>query len=346
MTKCPQTNVLMVGNDPSVKGGMTSVIVQLLSYDWDAHGIHMSFIPTYIEGNPVRKVLFFAKSLLHIRKQLKRFNPHRPDIVHIHMSYRGSFVRARIIHQMCKCANVPDIVHMHGSEFSKWFSSCREKKQRQIREFLSEVNRVIVLGDSWKKRIQSIEPDTTIQVVHNSVKIPELDKINQWNNTTFQVLYMGVLIKRRGVSDLLDAVAMLRDDNLLGNMRFIVAGTGSEEVLLKDKVKKSNLEDVVHFTGWVNGDEKALLYQESQAFVLPSYNEGLPVAVLEAISYGLPVISTDIGDIQAAVHDGENGIIITPGDISALVDALNGIHQSSKEPKEHGRSKKRRKRSR
>ena len=328
MTKCPQTNVLMVGNDPSVKGGMTSVIVQLLSYDWDAHGIHMSFIPTYIEGNPVRKVLFFAKSLLHIRKQLKRFNPHRPDVVHIHMSYRGSFVRARIIHQMCKCANVPDIVHMHGSEFSKWFSSCREKKQRQIREFLSEVNRVIVLGDSWKKRIQSIEPDTTIQVVHNSVKIPELDKINQWNNTTFQVLYMGVLIKRRGVSDLLDAVAMLRDDNLLGNMRFIVAGTGSEEVLLKDKVKKSNLEDVVHFTGWVNGDEKALLYQESQAFVLPSYNEGLPVAVLEAISYGLPVISTDIGDIQAAVHDGENGIIITPGDISALVDALNGIHQS------------------
>ena len=186
----------MVGNDPSVKGGMTSVIVQLLSYDWDAHGIHMSFIPTYIEGNPVRKVLFFAKSLLHIRKQLKRFNPHRPDVVHIHMSYRGSFVRARIIHQMCKCANVPDIVHMHGSEFSKWFSSCREKKQRQIREFLSEVNRVIVLGDSWKKRIQSIEPDTTIQVVHNSVKIPELDKINQWNNTTFQVLYMGVLIKR------------------------------------------------------------------------------------------------------------------------------------------------------
>lgn len=61
----------MVGNDPSVKGGMTSVIVQLLSYDWDAHGIHMSFIPTYIEGNPVRKVLFFCQVITAYTETIK-----------------------------------------------------------------------------------------------------------------------------------------------------------------------------------------------------------------------------------------------------------------------------------
>ena len=109
--------VLMLGNDPSVKGGITSVISQLLAHDWNSEGIDMKFIPTYVETNNVRKILFFAKALRRINKELKT---NKPDVVHMHMSYKGSFTRKFFLHKLCKKNNIPDIIHLHGSEFKKW----------------------------------------------------------------------------------------------------------------------------------------------------------------------------------------------------------------------------------
>ena len=84
------TRVLLVGNDPSVKGGITSVITQILSHDWKSENIDMTFIPTYIETNTVNKVLYYIKAYIKIRRILKN---KKIDVVHIHMSYRGSFYR-------------------------------------------------------------------------------------------------------------------------------------------------------------------------------------------------------------------------------------------------------------
>ena len=84
------TRVLLVGNDPSVKGGITSVITQILSHDWESENIDMTFIPTYIETNTVNKVLYYIKAYIKIRRLLKN---KKIDVVHIHMSYRGSFYR-------------------------------------------------------------------------------------------------------------------------------------------------------------------------------------------------------------------------------------------------------------
>ena len=93
--KSGNIRVLMIGNDSSVKGGITSVISQLLDHDWAADGVNMKFIPTYIAANPVKKILFFEKALRRIRGLLA--NPQtRPDVVHIHMSYKGSFVQEMV----------------------------------------------------------------------------------------------------------------------------------------------------------------------------------------------------------------------------------------------------------
>ena len=110
--------VLMIGNHQSVKGGITSVIQQLLSFDWDSVGVEMKFIPTYIEASGIKKIAYFIRAYMNIEKAMRT---NKPDIVHIHMSYRGSFYRKYAIHKLCKKYGVPDVIHLHGSEFQKWY---------------------------------------------------------------------------------------------------------------------------------------------------------------------------------------------------------------------------------
>ncbi len=311
--------VLMLGNDPSVKGGITSVISQLLAHDWSSEGIDMKFIPTYVETNNVRKILFFAKAFRRINKELKT---NKPDVVHMHMSYKGSFTRKFFLHKLCKKNNIPDIIHLHGSEFKKWFDESDDKKKEQIQTLLKESAGFIVLGDKWNKAVKEIEPKTNTVVVSNTVHIP--DYTVEWKQP-FTVLFMGVLIKRKGVADLINAIYLLNKENKLYNVRLVIAGSGAEEAELKAMCTQLGLDNYIEFAGWTAGEKKEKLFRESQMLVLPSYNEGLPIAILEAISCGMPVVATNVGDISSAVIDGENGYLIEPGDVLAIKKAIEKI---------------------
>lgn len=314
--------VLMVGNDSSVKGGITSVIQQLLEYDWNAVGIDMKFIPTYVEKNALKKIIFFIDAYDKIRKYISK---NRPDVVHIHMSYRGSFTRAKMIHELCVKNKIPTVVHLHGSEFKKWFDSCDEKKQKQIKEFMKQTGAFIVLGEKWNDTIKKIEKNTKTVVLSNSVKIPQ--KHVKWDDK-FKILFLGVLIKRKGVSDLLEAIKILKEKGKCEKLKFIIAGGGKEEETLKNKTEQLKINSLVEFVGWINGDKKKELLETSQMLVLPSYNEGLPIAILEAISYGMPVVSTNVGDISAAVINDKNGYLIEPGDVEKLASSLEKVFES------------------
>ena len=309
-------NVLMIGNHPTNKGGMTSVINQIRNHDWNQEGINLSFIPTYMPGNPIKKIIFFSCSYLKI---LFRFITNKPDVVHMHMSYKGSFTRKYAIHKLCKRFNIKDIIHLHGSEFEKWFYEVDEEKRKNIKTLLSEANCFIVLGEGWKNIVKTIEPATKVAVISNGIEIPK--ETVQWNEDYCQALFLGVLIPRKGVSDLIKAVEIIKDKGVC-NLRFAIAGTGEEEEKLKELVTEKHLEDLVSFVGWVAGDKKRNLLLESQVLVSPSYNEGLPISILEAASYGMPIVSTDVGDISMIVRDGINGYLINPGEVEDLAKAI------------------------
>ncbi len=317
--------VLMVGNSPKVKGGISSVISQLQSYNWDDDGVNMAFIPTYEGGSNLHKVLFFGHAYLDIRKYILE---KKPDIVHIHMSYKGSFSRKYMIHQLCIRNGIVDVVHMHGSEFELWYEKLNKKRKGTVKKLLDESGKVIVLGDRWEHVVKTIVPSARTMVISNAVSIPE--EKAQWSREEFHILFMGVLIKRKGVADLLQAIKIVSEQNIGKKITLVIAGEGEEEENLRNLCKTLGLESVVKFTGWVDGKRKKELLLESQLFVLPSYNEGLPVAVLEAMSYGLPVLATDVGDISDAVTDGENGFIIKPGDIATMGKIIGEIARDEK----------------
>ncbi len=312
--------VLMVGNHPSNKGGMTSVIGQIRSKEWTQEGIELTFIPTYFPGNPIKKVLFFGIAYFKI---LIRFFFNKPDIVHMHMSYKGSFTRKNAIHKLCKLFRVKDIIHLHGSEFEKWYYASKEEKRKKIKRLLSECDRFIVLGEGWKNIVNRIEPAAPVTIINNGIEIPE--EMVSWNDTCCQVLFLGVLIPRKGLRDLVKAVSILKDTGKIGILHFVIAGTGEEESVIKNLVKEAGVDDFVSFAGWVSGDKKKELLLKSQVLISTSYNEGLPISILEAASYGLPIVSTDVGDISSVVKNGINGFLFEPGDVDAIIDALKNI---------------------
>ena len=143
-----------------------------------------------------------------------------------------------------------------------------------------------------------------------------------WNANCCQLLFLGVLIPRKGVSDLIEAISRINKANMLGNIRLVIAGIGESESSLRQQVVDSRLANVISFAGWVADEKKKNLLLNSQILISPSYNEGLPISILEAASYGMPIIATDVGDTTAVVKNGENGYVIKPGDIDALSEAI------------------------
>lgn len=310
--------ILMVGNDPSVKGGITTVISQFRNYNWKNEDIDLKFIPTYIDKNNIIKIAFFFLAIVRFIFNIFFI---KPNYVHIHMSYKGSFTRTYILHVICKLFNVKDIIHLHGSEFEKWYNeSCNTEKKLKVRKLLKECCFMIVLGKKWEKKIKKIQPETNIIVVNNAINIP--DKVSYSYNDSFNILFLGVLIKRKGVYDLLNAISILNKKNVLNNVRFVIAGDGDERKKLESKSIELNIDKYIKFYGWINSEEKKALLESSQLLVLPSYNEGLPMAILEGISFGLPIIATNVGDISEAVIDGENGFLLEPGDVNKLAEYL------------------------
>ncbi len=315
--------ILTCGNHPSINGGITSVILQILSYDWKKYNIEMDFIPTYYGGNAVKKIIGF---MLAYCKLVFKFLTNKPNIVHIHMSYKGSFYRANYIQRLCKRFGIKTIIHLHGSMFKKWYDSIDEYEQDKVRKLFETADTTIVLGDKWYEAVSYISPKANIVILNNAVHIS--DKNISWNKDCFKVLFMGVLIERKGVNDLIETAKLLKDRNRIEGIKFVIAGSGTDENILKKKVSDYGLNSFVEFVGWVSGENKEKYYLDSQVFILPSYNEGLPVAILEAMSYGMPIITTDVGDISSAVTNEENGYIVEPGDVKEMANHIYELYSS------------------
>lgn len=241
------------------------------------------------------------------------------DVIHIHMSYKGSFYRKYYVTKLCKKNNKKVIIHLHGSEFKDFYNSGNEKRKKQIRELFTIADASIVLGEDWKKFISGIAPKANVIVINNAVALPNIQTRTISHNRTY--LFLGALIQRKGVVDLLEAVKQMKNRNV-SNFHVLIAGSGAEENQLKEYTKQNGLQSYVDFLGWITKEQKPSLLEKADVLVLPSYNEGLPIAILEAMSYALPIISTDVGSIAEAVQEDVNGFLIAPGDVNALTDAM------------------------
>ncbi|OAS88184.1 MULTISPECIES: glycosyltransferase family 4 protein [Metabacillus] len=306
--------VIMIGSHLRVTGGITRVVKNYLESGLPQK-VNFEYFPTYHGSNHFLNIFYYFYQFFKLFIRLYILNE-QYNVAHIHMSYRGSFVRKRFIINLLKKKKIPVILHMHGSQFKDFYNESSNSRKKQIKETLNKVTVILALGEQWKKYYKSIS-NTNVVSLDNAV-FPK-----QLTNSPEEKIYvttMGVLSKRKGTYDLIEAVSKIKG-KIDSKYKFIIAGDGEIEKA-KTKIKELELDDMFVIPGWISDQEKIdEIYRKSIIYVLPSYNEGMPMSILEAMSYGLPIVSTDIGSIPSVVNE-ENGIIIKPGDIEALSKSI------------------------
>ncbi len=200
-----------------------------------------------------------------------------------------------------------------------------------VKKILENNDLVTVLSEHQRDYLSSECPNISnkIKIIPNAIDLElfrELDKnIDTGSNDTFTFLFVGQLIKRKGVKWLIKALKIVEKDNK--NIKLIIVGDGEQSNYYKKLVNDLNLNHHVEFKGRIDSKyELAYIYKNSDAFVLPSLSEGLPTVILEAIYFGLPVISTDTGGIKE--HFDKCVLVVPPKDSIKLAEAMIDIAKS------------------
>jgi glycosyltransferase involved in cell wall biosynthesis len=308
--------ILVVGSSLKDMGGIVSVIKNI--EDSPISEVYpMQRVETYITGSVFSRLLIFMSGFLKFWMKLYTF---KPDIVHIHMANNGSFYRKSIFLLTArKFFRKSVILHIHAASFDDFYN--RFPLQRWYCHYiLNQADKLIVLSQTWKEYFATIVSETAIEVLYNGVFVKQsLPPFLRKQHSTVNALFMGRLGERKGVYDLLQSIQQLQALGITAT--FNLAGDGEVDEV-KTLIQQYGIQDCVNVLGWINGEQKEKLMEEADLLVLPSYHEGLPMAILEAMNCGLPIISTTVGGIPEVITSGHNGLLIEPGDVHGLTSAL------------------------
>ena len=311
--------VLMFGPSLNVTGGMTAVV-----NNWINSGIEglveLNYISTIDYNEPGK---YFKKLSNAIRSFIKYITTKSKnyDLIHIHLAYDMSFYRKLIIVIIGNFKNDLIFLHLHGSEFERFYKESGWLQKNLISWMFNHVDVLLVLSKKWKLFVENICDSRNINILYNGAD-PEVFKPYPPKKNNINILFMGVLGRRKGSYDLIEAFIPIY--NKFPNVSLMLGGDGEIEKTF-DTVKDKLIDDRVKLMGWLQGQDKIDAFRNADIYILPSYNEGLPVSILEAMAAGLPIISTPVGGIPEAVIDGVNGYLIEPGDIESISNKIDKL---------------------
>lgn len=308
--------VLMCCSTLTTKGGMVSVVKNYLGYkDWGKYKV--KFVPTHFDTNKYIVMLYFGIQYLKIVYAVIFGNY---QIAHLHTAERGSFWRKAFLLNFFHRHGVKVIMHHHAAEFDEFYSHCSRKQQCKINATLEKADMNLVLSERLVPMIKNKAPQANVKVLYNAV---ETYDSNPYNIDGKYILFLGRLGERKGVYDLIASIKLL-DERIPANIKFCLCGDGEVEKV-RCLIKEYGIGHRVAYVGWIDGEQKQKFLSNTIINVLPSYNEGLPMTILETMAYGIPNISTNVASIPEVLHNGKNGYLISSGNINGLSHALEDL---------------------
>ncbi|WCP69985.1 glycosyltransferase family 4 protein [Vibrio tubiashii] len=310
--------IVMIGSELTSPGGISAVATT-----YKKSGLFeqakVKYLASYDKPNKLSMLVKFFICYMQLFRMLML---KKVVCVHVHSASRGSFWRKTVLLQLARFFGVKTIFHLHSGEFKNYYESCSPKIKKYISDFLSQVDIVIALTESWKQVVLEISPRARVEVVYNPVEeiAGDYQKLNN------QILFLGRLRDTKGLFELIDACAKLKQQGT--EFELVLAGDGDIEDI-RQLCAAKGLADVVKLPGWVDGKAKERLLLESDIFVLPSYFEGLPIGVLEAMANKVAVIATDVGGIPDVLTSGQEGLLVKAKDTNKLAEAIKELLQNS-----------------
>lgn len=245
--------------------------------------------------------------------------------VHVNMAERLSFLRKSVVVAVCRALGVPVIVHLHAAQLHHSYRKAPAPLQALTRWVFSLPGMVIVLGTAARRFVveELRVPPERVEIVINGVPEPAVVRADRpAAPEAARILFLGNLSERKGVSDLLHALSRPEMEALAPHA---LIGGGGDIEQYRAKAASLGVAERTEFLGWCDQDQVATLMAQADVLILPSYDEGLPLVILEALAHGLPVICTPVGEIGSVLEDGIHACFVQPGDVDGIAAALQKV---------------------
>lgn len=322
------SKILTIGPDYRDHRGGVGAVINVYSRYFEV----FNFISSHKVGSGLFKCAVFFIGLIKLFFTL--FSNRKIKIIHIHGASYGSFYRKFVVFVIGKYFFRKKIIyHIHGGSFQVFYEKSNGLSKRLIKTLLDKADIIICLSQSWYEYYKRNFKTKKLVILPNIIDYPEkLKNTTKTNSTTF--LFLGLVCEAKGIFDLVNAIANNKE-KYRTRIKLLIGGNG-ETQHLQGLIEKYQIEDIVEFLGWVNSEEKIAVLNKADVYILPSYKEGLPISILEAMSYGMAVISTNIGGIPEIIKNKENGLLIEPGNLEQIEQALVYFLENPESVEEYG----------
>jgi glycosyltransferase involved in cell wall biosynthesis len=306
-------SVLVTGQEGPHEGSMRDLAAK--------HGV----TPRYLtelgrEVSPVNDL----RATLAMYRMIRSSKPH---IVHTHMAKAGTAGRLA-----AKLAGVPIIVHtFHGHTFHSYWGPVKSAVFLQIERTLGAMtDRIIAVGDAQKADIANygVAPLSKIRTIPLGLEIDQM--LDAEHHTGKLRAELGVGPDRKLIGIVARLVPIKAHELFLEaavsiraaqpDTTFLIIGDGERRAELESMAQQLGVADVTRFMGWRS--DMRDVYADLNVVTLCSNNEGSPVALIEALAAGRPVVSTRVGGVPNVVQDGENGLLVPPRDAAAFAEGI------------------------
>lgn len=314
-------SVLMVGTDLDGMGGVGAVVRGYVDGGLFER-YNCVYVASHRAGGTWVKILTALKAWVRVALLLRKLDA---PLIHVQAASRGSFWRKAVVCLLARGAGRPYLFHLHGGGFARFYEhECGPFGRWVIRGTLSHAALVITVSEEWRARVLRICPAARVEVLHNAVAIPTTVRRQAPRPASPTLLFLGHLLPDKGVYELVEAFA--RVARSVPELRLVLGGVG-HGAQLRELAVKLGVQERVELPGWLGPEKKSAAFANSSIFLLPSYHEGMPMALLEAMSWGLPVIATPVGGIPQVVTHEANGLLVPPRDVAALTAAITRVLQ-------------------
>ena len=251
----------------------------------------------------------------------------RPQIIHLHTSQGIAWLKDTFYILAGKAFGIRVILQMHGGNFDAIYAANSRFFQGYTRRMLALSDAVISVSSEWKNRFMQLFPNLHVVTLLNCIDLQTYQPDGAAvSGAAVRILFLGRIGPLKGAFDLIEAIHCLQPDGV--DLHVWMVGPEQREgdfQQAQQLLEHYSLTHICELLGPVDQKKVLSLLRRASIFVLPSYYEGLPMAVLEALAVGLPVIATPVGGVPEVVLDGYNGLLIPVGNPTALARALETL---------------------
>jgi glycosyltransferase involved in cell wall biosynthesis len=326
------SRILMVGPVPPPYGGIASVLEDIVRSPLSADYAFDVFARTAVF--PARANGWIGRNLFRLRRFLRFYRQATSghyDVLHIHSAdpaFRGTL----IFMVLARLAGLQVLLHLHGTDWDDFYERISPFGKILIKTGLRLPHCIVVLYGLWADHIRKLVPCADVRVMGNLVRRQEPPDAAVVQNARqelglveddFVVLTVGSVGWRKGSFEILKAVPQVVTRE--NSVRFVLVGgeeCSGDMARLREIVARERLDTWVRLTGETEREKVPALMNLARVFLLPSFIEGMPISIIEAMQWGVPVIATSVAAIPDMIQDRVSGLLISPGAPDEIASAV------------------------